>query len=457
MHEARQDIPLQQAISEDVAEWERRGKPRDRLYRGSQLKDAKAWATRNMPSSSEVAFLRASAVQRVQYLVSVMAIFLLLISTAGAAIWLFVLLSSPNPTVVTNLHDSAPGSLRDIIAHASSGSTISFAKDLKGTIQLTSGELVIKRNLTIAGPGSNILSISGSNMSRVFHVSNGVTAAIISRLTIKNGRTTDSGGCILNEGELTLTDSTVSYCVSADGGGINNHGVFTVTNSTISGNTAKLVTPGNTGFGGGIFNYDGTVNIIRSTITHNFASAAGGGIDDGYTLSLDTSTIAYNTTFGWGGGINVGGGGQASIFESTIYGNTARYEGGDIHNTSPTAPIKLHGSIVAGGNAPYGTDISGTVISFSYGYNLIETLDAATTYRDDSTTPMYITGSPNLGPLQDNGGPTQTIALLPGSRAINYIPLDQCSGQGFTADQRGMKRPDGNEQFCDIGAYEYVD
>ncbi|HET8851478.1 MAG TPA: hypothetical protein VFN02_03055, partial [Ktedonobacteraceae bacterium] len=83
MREARQDIPLQQAISEDVAEWERHGKPRDRLYRGSQLKEAQAWATRNRPSGNEVAFLRTSALYRVGYRLSMTAIFLLLISTDG--------------------------------------------------------------------------------------------------------------------------------------------------------------------------------------------------------------------------------------------------------------------------------------------------------------------------------------------------------------------------------------
>src|SRR5207253_1878008 len=150
------------------------------------------------------------------------------------------------------------------------------------------------------------------------------------------------------------------------------------------------------------------LNIIRSTVSHNTSRSAGGGIDDGYTLSLETSTIAYNTTFGWGGGINVGGGGQASIFESTIYGNTAATSGGNIH-TLPS--IKLHANIIAGGNAREGKDISGTVYSFWHGYNLIGTLDGAI-LGADNFTPIYLTGSPNVGPLQDNGGPTQTIALL---------------------------------------------
>lgn len=83
MREAREDIHLQQYISKDVAEWERRKKPKDRLYRGSQLKDAQAWAMRNMPSSNEVTFLRASAVRRMRYFVSITATILLFVLLIG--------------------------------------------------------------------------------------------------------------------------------------------------------------------------------------------------------------------------------------------------------------------------------------------------------------------------------------------------------------------------------------
>ena len=72
--EARDDIHLQQTISQDAAAWERHGKPGDHLYRGARLKDAQVWATRNTPSRSEIAFLRASALQRMLFLVSVLAV-----------------------------------------------------------------------------------------------------------------------------------------------------------------------------------------------------------------------------------------------------------------------------------------------------------------------------------------------------------------------------------------------
>lgn len=106
---AREDIRLQQNLSSDVAAWEQRGKPKDRLYRGSQLKEAQTWAKRNIPSTDEVTFLRTSATQRMRYLVNVLAIVLLLASTTGLASWLSFHLV--DQTLVTNLHDNGVGSL----------------------------------------------------------------------------------------------------------------------------------------------------------------------------------------------------------------------------------------------------------------------------------------------------------------------------------------------------------
>src|SRR5204862_7287880 len=79
----REDIHLQQAISKDAAAWQQRGKPRDRLYRGSQLAEARKWVRRNTPSTSEATFLQASVAHRIRYLASAIAIFLLLVITTG--------------------------------------------------------------------------------------------------------------------------------------------------------------------------------------------------------------------------------------------------------------------------------------------------------------------------------------------------------------------------------------
>lgn len=344
LREAREDIPLQQTISEDVAAWERHGKRRDRLYRGSQLKEARAWATRNTPSSNEAAFLRTSTTYQVGYRVSVTAIFLLLVSIIG---WQAqpLLLSGvvgliyggilPSITKVTSPNDDGPGSLRQIIANANPGSTITFDPSLIGkTITLTTGGLTIASDLTIRGPGAGLLTINGHNDNNAkynIHVVKGVTVTIEGltitrfnssgikndgRLTLINSvvsqNTTDGdGGGIENNvtGTLTLIGSSVldnvaesdilpyiSNLVFEDGGGIYNHGTLTLSNSIVSGNTA-------TKYGGGIVNGRGaaTALITNTTITDNTACQGGGGIVNGahdgmVTLTLINSTVSRNTS-----------------------------------------------------------------------------------------------------------------------------------------------------------------
>ena len=116
LHEAREDILLQQTISEDATSWQERGKSKDRLYRGPQLVEAQAWARRNSPSRNELAFLRASKRRRLQYGISVLTIVLVLLATAGLAGW-FSLQLPPDSTRVTTLQDSGTGSLRWAIAN----------------------------------------------------------------------------------------------------------------------------------------------------------------------------------------------------------------------------------------------------------------------------------------------------------------------------------------------------
>ena len=117
LHEAREDIRLQQTISEDATSWQERGKSKDRLYRGPQLVEAQAWARRNSPSRNELAFLQASRQARLRYGISVLAIVLVLLATAGLAGWLRWQLP-PDPTRVTTLQDSGTGSLRWAIENA---------------------------------------------------------------------------------------------------------------------------------------------------------------------------------------------------------------------------------------------------------------------------------------------------------------------------------------------------
>src|SRR5262249_16512764 len=109
---------------------------------------------------------------------------------------------------VTNLNDSGAGSLRGQIAAAASGDSIAFANALNGTITLSSGELVIDKNLSIFGPGATTITVSGGGTQRVFHTLKNTTVSI-SGLTIANGKVTGFGGGIESEGALTLSSSTV--------------------------------------------------------------------------------------------------------------------------------------------------------------------------------------------------------------------------------------------------------
>src|SRR5262249_31341377 len=131
LREGREDLPRQQQLSEDVTEWERRQQPRDRLYRGSQLREAEAWARRNLPSSSEATFLRASQRRQRRVRVSLVTLVLVVLLTAGVGTSYFL-----NSTLVTTLADSGVGSLRQNITNAAPGSTISFAPWVSGTIEL---------------------------------------------------------------------------------------------------------------------------------------------------------------------------------------------------------------------------------------------------------------------------------------------------------------------------------
>ncbi|TME05606.1 MAG: TIR domain-containing protein, partial [Chloroflexi bacterium] len=315
LREARDDILFQQSLSEDSAEWEQRKRPRDRLYRGVQLKEALTWARRNRPSEQEVVFLRASAIQRTLLRMGVIAVVLLLLSLTGIAGGL-IATRPPDPTVVTTLQDNVNGSLRYCIENAPSESTIRFAQSLRGTVKLTAGILVFAggKRLTISGPGANQLTISGGKTYSYIDVSVGATVKF-SSLSFKNSKTF-ADAFLYNEGTLTVTNSIISDNVTMNtggdsyGGGIENTdtGTLTVTNSIISDN--KVTAIGSDSFGGGIDN-DGRLTVTNSTFSNNSSSSdqvgKGGSIYNDGTLIVTNSTFSNNSSSGdkdgEGGGI----------------------------------------------------------------------------------------------------------------------------------------------------------
>lgn len=229
----------------------------------------------------------------------------------------------------------------------------------------------------------------------------------------------DSGG-IYNKGIMSVNNSTVSRNAAndfggGDGGGIYNDtkGTMSVSNTTLNGNVARCCN--GRGFGGGIFN-NGVISVSNSTITGNSAGYEGGGIYSSGSMSVSNSTLSGNS-----GGAN----GGANIYN----------DGG----------MTLTGTIVANGKD--GPNCTGTITEGA-GFNL----DSGNTCGFSLSNDLNNT-DPKLGPLQDNGGPTETMALLQGSKAIDWIPLSTVSSCPAT-DQRGYPRPDNNEVACDIGAYE---
>ena len=317
-----------------------------------------------------------------------------------------------------------------------------------------------------------------------------VTRVTISAVTIQHGKTSNIGGGVINygvltlnnvsisnntvsglndwgggiysSGRLTITNSSVSDNVSGThnpyGGGIYNQGPMTISNSTISGNRTG-------GIGGGIFNVFSTATITGSTISGNTA-VTGGGIYASSPLVVINSTISGNFSTGSGAGIYAAAS-TTSLFNVTITHNRANSDnvgvgvGGGVSNASGStltfvnSIIALNENvIVMGGPFPIlnEDDCSGAITS--QGNNIMYAIDP--TYCTTSGTVTI--ADPNLGPLQNNGGLTQTHALLPGSPAIDAGNSGGCTdnfGAILTSDQRGSSRPYPVGGPCDIGAFEF--
>jgi hypothetical protein len=339
--------------------------------------------------------------------------------------------------------------LRVLIAAAAPGETITFSPLSPCTIVLNpvNGPLVIDRNLTIAGNGTARTVIDGGGAVRVFTINPGVTATI-NGVTIRNGRDLPSdpalagtGGGILNQGTLTVADSAITGNVARGsisgspggaGGGIASTGTLTLVRSTVSGNAAQAAIPilgGEAGIGGGIAS-TGTLTILNSTVSDNdafatlmFGVGVGGGVaSTGGTASIVSSTLAFN---------------RAGFIPPGGSGNELAGAGGTITVRSTiVAPIPLF--------VPHAC--SGAIGSL--GRNLEPGASCGFAAAGD------VSGvDPRLVALRDNGGPTATVALLPGSPAIDGGDPAACPA----ADQRGVPRLDGGSGTvrCDIGAFEF--
>ncbi|MEP7355781.1 MAG: choice-of-anchor Q domain-containing protein, partial [Anaerolineales bacterium] len=351
------------------------------------------------------------------------------------------------------------------------------------------GDLDITDSVTLLGGGADGTIIDGNGGAtgdRVFQITGTV---VISGVTIEHGQGHNIGGGLISYGRLTLINSVIysntALNINNWGGGIYNSGPLTMTHSRVLSNAtgtsnaygggmynqgllqivdsvfAGNTTGGSPGYGGGLFAVGYTATVVNSTFSDNTGVLGGGIYQSGYPLSVINSTLSGNHSTGNGGGLYAAAG-STSLYNVTITQNIANSdnsgggEGGGVAHAASGALTFLN-SIIAHNFViitmhPFplihDDDCTGSIIS--QGYNLLYAVN--TNYC--SVSGSYGPGDPLLGPLQDNGGPTATHALLPGSPAIDGGNPGGCTdniGAQIVTDQRGRRRG----APCDIGAFEF--
>ena len=301
------------------------------------------------------------------------------------------------------------------------------------------GDLDIRRDITIVGAGAPTTFVEAgpttvTGIDRVFHVLDNAGAGRLTLrdLTVQHGNVTgDNGGGIQANGPLTLERVHILANQAGAGGGLTLRDDTTIRDSAISGNTATAVAGG-----GGIQMAAGgvTVTITGTTIANNTASA-GGANGGGIAQGTATTTILNNVT---------------------IAGNSAP-NGGGVSRSVGT--VTLQNSIVANNTGSVGTpNCIGTLVSQGNNLAFGSTNTCSFSVANGD---VVNTGDPLLGPLQNNGGPTPTMALGAGSAAIDAGNSGTPGTGGTTCaarDQRGVPRLEDGDGAgggrCDIGAFE---
>ncbi len=390
----------------------------------------------------------------------------------------------------------------EIHTNSATGDGGAIANRQNASLTLTNSQIWNNEAAVTGGAIWNLgnLSISGS---AVFENSAGANAggienqstATITGTEIRSNTAASDGGGIRNYGNLTLSLSTVAFnqagasggglwlansstitstdidqnSASVNGGGIYfipiTSGTLAITSSSINSNTA-------TQRGGGIYALEAGVTISTSTIAQNDAEFGGGLFGSEASVTVTSSTIATNTAMNGGGlylfrsmldlvnstvsgnsASNVGGGllftsstiqtNPASIRNSTITANTAQ-NGGAILFESPISGVYLESTIVAGNPTSSGNELFGS-FDESSANNLFSESNPQFT---NGVNGNIVGADPLLGPLADNGGPTQTHLLMEGSPAINA----GSNPGSLASDQRGESRSRG---ATDIGSVEF--
>ncbi len=311
---------------------------------------------------------------------------------------------------------------------------------------------------------------NGTGISHSYHASSRIEDSTISDNDYAGVQVHESGTMLSNS---TVTGNGSGWVIE---GGQDGGGGATILNSTISGNHGTGVGGSyayislenseiSDNLGAGLYNSggfyaSGGLNIVRSTISNNAGHGVGVTGTIAGRLQIQNSTISGNND----GGVFLSSYEvrasryyDVTISNSTITGNSAGKGAGIFNANYHDQPITIINSIVAGNKATTDRDLSGAY--FEVDYSLIQNAGKASITEINPGSNLFGM-APKLGPLQDNGGPTLTHALLNTSPAIDAIPngVSGC-GSTVTADQRGESRPlDGNADSipaCDMGAFEF--
>jgi len=410
---------------------------------------------------------------------------------------------------VTSLTDGADATPGDGICAAAAGgctlrAAIQEANALAGpdaitvpagALRLTLGDLGVTDDLTLTGAGSSATIISATRGARVLTIADSAHVTI-SGMQLQRG-SVNWGGGLRNDGTATLNDFVFARnkAPGAPGvgyaGAVYTDGILQLTNVTFTQNATSGITGS---FGGGLFNdgsamlsnvaftanraggcgggvYNrGSVMLTAVNLTSNLASNSGGAIfNEIGTVTLSTVTISGNRANKLGGGIfNYD---TVALINTTITGNRG-YNGGGIFNSYGT--VALTNVTVSANRSFYGGGLYNQYLFNEGAITLKNTIVNGNRPQNCSNTPMTSLGhnldsdascaltaagdlsnvDPGLGPLRNNGGFTPTMALSPGSPAVDAGDNNGCP----SSDQCGEQRPaDGNGDgiaICDIGAYE---
>jgi predicted outer membrane repeat protein len=370
--------------------------------------------------------------------------------------------------------------------------TIVFASILVNTtITLSQGQLFISAPLTITGSGQ---TINANNASRVLYIpGSGVGALLVSNLTITGGSATGNSprgaGVYIGGGNTTLSNVTISSNSAVYGAGLDliGGGTATLTHCMVSGNSAlhsgggiylgngtsltlnsstlsgnSVVAGGAAQSGGGIYGTGCTgITLTDSIVVNNSGHYQGGGVlADNCPLTMVNTTVTGNTSgVSGGGGIYIEDGTVAKIVNSTISGNLASEAGGILVYNATLMLANTVLSANTGSHYPATADLaayglSGNTITTSYSL-LGSALSGAFIGNHN-----VFSDAPMLGPAQNNGGPTQTMALLADSPALNAGSVALASappgtGVPLNYDQRGFGFPRTFNGTVDMGAYQH--